>query len=672
MERTLPNSFYGALRQVIDEGKGDFPAIIGENGEYTFARLVAAIGELDKYLEKMGIGKGDHVALWGFNSVNWYVAFQALIRRGAVAVLINYSLSEDEVVTLSQNTDVKYLIYGLNSLTKKDAGAAERVAGKLGISSDKVLDMDTVDLSGVAVPDSFGEFTDISEEESKNNVAYIIFTSGTTSAPKAVMLPQYGLVRDSIFYNEINPGISEEIACVAIPLFHIFALITTSNFLHNGRPIVLIGELNVDKIVNMSHTYKATRLVTVGTLHTRIVEHPDFKDKLSEQITGLSGGGAGLTQTQFLRIESAYKNASFINGYGQTEASGIIAIPRVTDSMDKRSKATGRIYPGKDVCIMDVNGNLLKRGEIGEVVIKDHGNLSKGYYGLPKEAQPFDDDGYLHTGDMGFIDDEDFLYLVGRIKDIIIRGGENISPLEVEKSLSALDNIREAKVLGAPHPVFGESVEACVTCFDPDKFDEKEVKKELKKTLSPFKIPSHIFVYDAFPLNPNNKIDQRSLKADMIRRLIEMNIKESLEHGEVILRCTLKNTAYNIVPFTAMIENIASAIGFDHKRTSEITLCVEEFLTERIINAYADVGDINIFVSFLPDYMRIGFSDKGFEYDIHKDDKTNLSARLILKYVDAFSTLYDEEKGRSYAMDFIYEKDFSISDFLMAHVREEK
>ncbi|MBR6332281.1 MAG: hypothetical protein IKR78_04030, partial [Dehalococcoidales bacterium] len=255
---------------------------------------------------------------------------------------------------------------------------------------------------------------------------------------------------------------------------------------------------------------------------------------------------------------------------------------------------------------------------------------------------------------------------------IIIRGGENISPLEVEKSLSALDNIREAKVLGAPHPVFGESVEACVTCFDPDKFDEKEVKKELKKTLSPVKIPSHIFVYDAFPLNPNNKIDQRSLKADMIRRLIEMNIKESLEHGEVILRCTLKNTAYNIVPFTAMIENIASAIGFDHKRTSEITLCVEEFLTERIINAYADVGDINIFVSFLPDYMRIGFSDKGFEYDIHKDDKTNLSARLILKYVDAFSTLYDEEKGRSYAMDFIYEKDFSISDFLMAHVREEK
>jgi len=672
MERALPNSFYGAIRNVISGGKGNSPAIITSAGEYSFAHLAAAIDAFDEHLAAMGVGRGDHVALWGYNSFNWYVAFQALIRRGATAVLLNYSLTADEVVTLSGNTDVTYLVYGKNKLTKDDPSAAADVASKIGIAPDKVLDMDSIDLDSVSIPSDFGPFTDISEEESKNTVSYIIFTSGTTSAPKAVMLPQFGLVRDSIYYNDINPGIGSETACVAIPLFHIFALITSSNFIYNGRPIVLIGELNVDNVIDMSYRYKVTRLVTVGTLHARIVEHPDFKEKLSEQITGLSGGGAGLTQTQFLRIESAYKNASFINGYGQTEASGIIAIPRVTDSMDKRSKATGRIYPGKDVRIMDVNGNILKSGEIGEVVIKDEGNLSRGYYGLDKDAQPFDDKGYMHTGDMGCIDDEDFLYLVGRIKDIIIRGGENISPLEVEKALIAMDNIREAKVMGAPHPVFGESVEACITCFDDSKFDEQQVRKELKKTLSPFKIPSHIFVFDAFPLNSNNKIDQRSLKADMIKRLRELNISETLEHGEVIYRLNLKNTAYNIVPFTAMIENTAAAIGFNRKRVSEISLCVEEFLTERIINAYADVGDIDIFVSFLPEYMRIGFADRGFEYDIHKDEKTNLSARLILKYVDAFTTLHDEEKGRSYAMDFIYEEDFSIREFLLAHVREEK
>ncbi len=267
-------------------------------------------------------------------------------------------------------------------------------------------------------------------------MAYIIFTSGSTSVPKAVMLPQFGLVRDSIANAEVNLKIHDEVGCIAVPFFHIFALISTFNLLNNGSPAIIISNFKVDTIVDLAYRYKANRLTTVGTLHARIIEHPDFKYKLSKQITGLTGGGAGLTQTQFLRIESAYENAYFINGYGQTEASGLIAIACSDDSADQRAKATGRIYPTKDVQIMDADGNILGYNTIGEVVIKNEGNLCKGYYGLPPEEQPFDKNGYMHTGDVGRIDEEGFLYLAGRLKNNIIRGGENISPVEVEQGLT--------------------------------------------------------------------------------------------------------------------------------------------------------------------------------------------------------------------------------------------
>jgi fatty-acyl-CoA synthase len=281
---------------------------------------------------------------------------------------------------------------------------------------------------------------------------------------------------------------------------------------------IIVSDLHVADIIEMASIHKASKLITVGALHQKIVEHSDFKNKLSEQIVSLAGGGSGLTQTQFLRIESAYKNASFINGYGMTEAGGIIAIPRITDSMDIRSKATGMIYPGKTVRIMNGEGEILPAGSIGEVVVLDEGDLMKGYYNVPEDEQPFDDKGYFHTGDMGYIDEDNYLYLSGRIKDLIIRGGENISPLEVEKKISNNGNIKDCKVMGVPHPVFGESVVACVTCADDALFDESAIKDSLKGELASFKIPSVFFVFDSFPVAANGKTDQRALKIMMLDR----------------------------------------------------------------------------------------------------------------------------------------------------------
>lgn len=289
-----------------------------------------------------------------------------------------------------------------------------------------------------------------------------------------------------------------------------------------------------------------------------------------------------------------------------------------------------------------------------------------GYYGMPKEAQPFDENGYLHTGDLGYFDADGYLHLSGRIKDIIIYKGENISPTEIEEEITAMEEIREVKVIGAPHPIHGESVEACVSLNPGFKIDEQDMKDRLKGKIATFKIPSHFFIYESLPMNTNGKLDLRTLKSDMLEKIRTIRIGESLDAGMRVMSLQIKNTSYNIVPTVFAVQTLAENIGFSKTRVRQIGLAVEEMLTERIENAFADVGDIRIDFVFTSEWLRIRFSDSGSLYDLEKSAEEGMSAKIILKMVDSYCT--EEENGvLSYSMDFLYEKDFDMRDFLLHH-----
>ncbi len=298
-------------------------------------------------------------------------------------------------------------------------------------------------------------------------------------------------------------------------------------------------------------------------------------------------------------------------------------------------------------------------------------NLMNGYDRLPKEKQPIDDDGWLHTGDLGRIDENGYLYLAGRIKDVIIRGGENISPSEIENALNQMDNIREAKVMGAPHPIYGESVEACITMTNGGAgFDPEVIKNELRTRIARFKVPSHIFLYDSFPLNVNGKLDQRALHADMLTRLLRLSVDEELAGGVTVFDLVVKNSSYAIVPVTDLVSELAANIGFSRRRTASVRLAVEEMLTERITDAYSAAGNIRVKITLMPEWLRVSFSDSGAEYFIDKRRDTSMSAKIILKAVSNFYT--DYPKGKPvYCMDFLYEQDINIQEFLMKSKGEE-
>ena len=292
-------------------------------------------------------------------------------------------------------------------------------------------------------------------------------------------------------------------------------------------------------------------------------------------------------------------------------------------------------------------------------------NLMNGYDKLPQEKQPIDENGWLHTGDLGFMDENGYLHLSGRIKDVIIRGGENISPSEIENALNQMDNIREAKVMGAPHPIYGESVEACITMTDGGAaFDPEAIKSALRTVIARFKIPSHIFLYDSFPLNVNSKLDQRALHADMLTRLKRLAVDEELAGGVTVFDLIVKNSSYAIVPVTSLVSDLAESIGFSRRRTAAVRLAVEEMLTERITDAYSAAGNIRVRITLMPEWLRVSFSDSGTEYFIDKRRDTSMSARIILKAVSDFHTDYPDGKP-VYCMDFLYEQDVNIREYLL-------
>ena len=431
----------------------------------------------------------------------------------------------------------------------RDPNAPAELGKRLGIEGGRIINLADSDFHHAAEETPLSaDFKDLSEQESKEQPALIIFTTGSTAEPKAVLLSQYGMLTSNLNQPKVTPNIRTNVACIGVPLFHCMALLSAFNSLANGRPIILLETFSTNHILEFVPQHSATSLTTVSTVHLKLIEDPRFEDTLAKTIVTLGSGGGALTAAQYLRIESAYDNAILLNGYAQSESGGILSVARREDSLERRTQTVGRIFPDKDVRIKDPTKGFVPQGEVGEVVVGNHGDLMLGYYGLPKEDQPFDEEGFLHTGDLGFIDEEGFLHLVGRIKDIIIKGGENISPFEIERALTEIPNVREAKVIGVPDPIYGENIESAVTCVDKAGFDESRIKAALKGKIGSFKIPMHIMRFDEFPLNANNKLDQRSLKLDMVRRLQRIHVKEELGNGIVLFETRIKNTDFLIAP----------------------------------------------------------------------------------------------------------------------------
>lgn len=533
-----PRQVFGGLPSNLRDyyvsvaGYGDKDCLVDQERRFSFNDVLQQAASLSHSLAiGYGVKKGDRVAIAMRNAPEWCISFMAITALGAVAVPMNSWWQGEE------------MIYGLKdsgaSLVILDGTRYARMADWLQKSGLPVIGVDTggkslpdeVDrLEGLlanAKPCSFPE-VDIDAED----LAIILYTSGSTGTPKGVFSTQLNVmsalgtwlvavtavaVVDGTMGQEpeVQPAI-----LLAVPLFHVTGL--HSLFLLSlavGRKIVMMRKWDIDVALELIEAEKITHFNGVPTMSMELLNHPRLAEYDLSTLVDISSGGAARPESQVAALLERFPGALPSVGYGLTETNAIGTVLGQED-YQARPKSVGRpIQPLVKHRIVDEKGNDVATGDVGEICIYSPANAG-GYWNCPEESALTFRDGWVHTGDAGIQDEEGFLYIVDRLKDIIIRGGENISCLEVEAALYVHERILEAAVYALPDDRLGEIVGAAVLLKTGDELDCSQVQDFLKSQLAAYKIPVHIWFHDEpLPRIAAGKIAKKELRSEMTSRL---------------------------------------------------------------------------------------------------------------------------------------------------------
>lgn len=477
-------------------------------------------------LSTMGIGHGDHVAIWSENSINWVIFLLAISKLHAVGVLLNPNYKREELIYALNAADVKLLCYSVNCTSAaEDPKMVPGLAEDSSVSTKLYFNISEPDYTTRFHEYAFldFEYVQTKDPEECQNTAVILFTSGSTAAPKAVCLSSYNVVNDAFEISETFDYLSSDRLCLVLPMFHSFGLVGAFLGCLVKKVLVCIPpNMRTSTVLQMIDWNKCTMLHSVPTYFLALINNRSFNEYSTGQIRLSLTGGAPITSDQLAAMQKAFSNTHFINAYGMTETSPSISATRYVDTFEHIAKSVGLAFPRVEVELHSQTTNeKIGVGETGEIVVRGF-NIMKGYLHLPKEKQGIDEDGWLHTGDLGQMASDGYLYIVGRAKEIIIRGGENIAPMEVEEAICSDLNVSMCKVLGAPDPFLGEQVIACIELQPRNTYNEQALRDRLAGTLAKFKIPSEIFVYPHLPLTANMKIDTQLLKKDVKEKLKEL------------------------------------------------------------------------------------------------------------------------------------------------------
>jgi long-chain acyl-CoA synthetase len=505
----MKRSDYASLADVvrIDAGYRDAIALRYADQAYTYADLDYRSQRLASTLAQGGVGKGDRVALLARNGVAFFDTMFAVARLGAILVPINWRLSPTEVgfilrdcdpVAVVVDEDLAQLLPGKDSwrlhLTIREAGAR--------------IDMDAALVGTARDAPANGD-----------DVALIVYTSGTTGQPKGAMISHANFSRHCGLDHPDVPGWyginRADICLVALPLFHVGALELALRPLFTGATVVLHRDVDPARIVRDIVDFRVTMTGLVPTALQLLLDHPsagqaDFS-RLRKFFYGAAPIPLGLLKKGLERME-----CDFLQSYGMTEASGTCSMLAPRDHDDRsanRLKSAGRPVPGVEMQVVDGRGEPLAANMVGEICVRGPGVMA-GYWQKPDATKAtIADNGWMRSGDAGYIDEDGFIYVVDRIKDMICTGGENVYPAEVEVAIQGHPQVAEVAVIGVPHPVWGESVEAVVVPVPGQAPSEADIIAWARGRIAAYKAPKHVTFLPALPRNAAGKVLRRELAA---------------------------------------------------------------------------------------------------------------------------------------------------------------
>lgn len=498
----------------------------------------------------LGVKKGDHVAIWATNTPEWILTLFAAAKIGAVLVTVNTNFKIFELEYLLRQSDTKLLVM-IGGFKNNDYVATvnellpelKTTSGE--IESEHLPFLKRVVFAGKETPEGMLNFEDLKilggdfpveiyEENKKtlntHDVVNMQYTSGTTGFPKGVMLTHYNILNNGKTIGDGMKFTKDDKLCITVPFFHCFGLVLAMMAcITHGTTMVPVERYSPVPVMNAISVEKCTAVHGVPTMFIAMLEHAQFNNfDFSSLRTGIMAGSPCPIEVM-KKVIDKMNMREIVIVFGQTEASPGCTMTTTSDSIDKRVNTVGRAFPGVECKIIDPeSGEELPINTPGEFCARGY-NIMKGYYKMPEAtAQAIDKDGWLHTGDLCTVDEDGYYKVVGRIKDMIIRGGENIYPKEIEECLYTCDKVSDVQVIGVPSEAYGEEVMACVILKEGEEMTEEEVKEFVGARMAKHKVPRYVRFVDSFPTNAAGKIQKFKMREEAIE-ILKLQTAASIE-----------------------------------------------------------------------------------------------------------------------------------------------
>ena len=528
------------LGQMLDEAIMQHPdneavVYVDRNFRLTYREFGALVDNLAKGLMAMGVQKGEKVAIWATN-VPYWVAFQfATAKIGAVLLTVNtfykkaeleYLLKQSEcenilLIDSFRDTDYVQTVYELiPELKTQERGY---------LRCDKFPDLKRVFFMGqekhrgmYSMPELLALSRVTSEEDFRarqasldpHDVVNMQYTSGTTGFPKGVMLTHYNIGNNGFWIGENQKFTHKDRVCLPVPLFHCFGCVLgVLAAVSHAATLVILEGFSPLLVLTAVEEEKCTALYGVPTMFIAVLEHRSFsRYDLSSLRTGIMAGSPCPVPVME-KVMDVMNMKEITICYGLTETSPVMTQTRVNDTVEQRTRTVGRAMPEIEVRVVDPEtGEPVAPGVQGEVCCRGY-NVMKGYYNNPDAtAQAIDPDGWMHSGDLGVMDEDGYLSITGRLKDMIIRGGENVYPREIEEFLYRMEGIKDVQVVGVPSRKYGEEVGAFVILKEGFDYAVEDIRDFCRGQISRYKIPKYVAFLDEYPMTASGKIQKFKLR----------------------------------------------------------------------------------------------------------------------------------------------------------------
>ncbi len=485
---------------------------------WTYAEFAADVDRLACALLASGIAKGDRVGIWAVNCPEWVLVQYATARIGAIMVNINPAYRTHEVEYVLKQAGVCLLFASLRHKTSDYRAMVEQVRGACPRLRETVYigDPSWEALIARGTPAHAGELRARAAELTCDDPINIQYTSGTTGFPKGATLSHHNILNNGYFVGESIAYTEQDRICIPVPFYHCFGMVMANLAATSHGACMVIPAPSFDPKATLEAVQqeRCTSLYGVPTMFIAELNLPDFAAyDLSSLRTGIMAGSPCPVEVM-KRVVAEMHMAEVSICYGMTETSPVSLQTRREDDLEHRTGTVGRVLPHIEVKVVDpATGVTRPRGTAGELCTRGY-SVMLGYWEEPeKTAEAIDAGRWMHTGDLAVMREDGYVEIVGRIKDMIIRGGENVYPREIEEFLYGHPKIRDVQVVGVPHETYGEEVLACVVPLDPaDPLTLEELRSFCAGRLAHYKIPSRLEILESFPMTVSGKVRKVELR----------------------------------------------------------------------------------------------------------------------------------------------------------------